>query len=581
LNARLSIRNWRFGSALLFVPPLLAAGLVGATLRHRSWNEPFFLSTAYYVLFAMLAIYVGVQLSGLGSGPPLRAWARDNLAGIVVTTVVSAIVLFSVSPAFRVLADETNLLGVSKNLYFNKTADFAVTGKWYFDNYWNLGVVTDRRPPLFPFFVCLVHIVRGYHPQNAFHLNAIVFVLFVFSSYRLAKRLGGEVFGVAAAIAVAVNPNTLFSARSAGFDFLSTFLLLAVVHSFLDYTTERSPRRLAILTLDLCFLAYVRYESWALFAAVAGVLLAFRTVRRADTRGFGFVYSLVPLFLLPRYWQSVAKANDSEQPLSASLFSFASFRENARNYFRQFVHPLDFDGPHAPLLMILGAAGCALLLFGFVRNVRAKRLAPRFVQVGALLVVILGLESVICFSYSWGKPEHAASARLFVWLDTFVAFAAAWLLTVVGKHLSVPLSMLGRRSGAPVTWLACGVLFAMYVPVASEARFINTLILTRQAAETWRFFEKLGTKRILILSDRPGLFTVMDYGAEDISTADRGLLYELSRHLYSDIYLVQEVDLATGKPLPGFAAFPDVEKETLYEFQNTESESIRIARVKR
>jgi hypothetical protein len=73
----------------------------------------------------------------------------------------------------------------------------------------------------------------------------------------------------------------------------------------------------------------------------------------------------------------------------------------------------------------------------------------------------------------------------------------------------------------------------------------------------------------------------MDYGALDISAnADRGPLFELSRHLYRDIYLVQEVDLGTGQPLPAFAPWPDIEKETVFEFQNTDTTSVRIARVK-
>jgi hypothetical protein len=286
--------------------------------------------------------------------------------------------------------------------------------------------------------------------------------------------------------------------------------------------------------------------------------------------------------LLPRYWQSIAKAADAEQPLSASLFSVSSFRQNVGDYLRPVMHPLDLDGPHSPVLMILAAGGCALLLFRMARGVRTKTLAPHHIQVAVLVGVLLGLEGVICFSYNWGKPQHAASARLFLWLDTFVSFAAAWLLTVVGTRVAALRATGSSRAGAVVTWLACAVLFAMHVPVASEARFINALLLTRQAAETWRFFDRLGQKRILILSDRPGLFTIMNYGAVDISTADSaGLLFELSRHLYADIYLVQEVDLATGRPRPAFAVWPDVGKETVYEFQNTDVDSIRIARVKR
>jgi hypothetical protein len=121
----------------------------------------------------------------------------------------------------------------------------------------------------------------------------------------------------------------------------------------------------------------------------------------------------------------------------------------------------------------------------------------------------------------------------------------------------------------------------MYLPVASEARYVNALFVTRQAAQVWKFFEQLGDKRILVLSDRPGLFTIMDYGSLDLGSAvaDRNCLFELSRHLYDDIYLVQEVDYDTKLPRAGFASWPDVPTVPVLEFQSTASSFVRIARV--
>ena len=125
-------------------------------------------------------------------------------------------------------------------------------------------------------------------------------------------------------------------------------------------------------------------------------------------------------------------------------------------------------------------------------------------------------------------------------------------------------------------------LFVMQIPTASEGRFTNDLHLTRQALRTWDYFSRLGTKNILILTDRPGLYTIMNYGALDIAAArsNRDPLNELSRKLYTDIYLIQEVDLATGKPGKEFDVWSDVPKETVCEFQNSDNGLVRIARVK-
>src|SRR5690349_11122700 len=130
MTERASIRNWTLLAGACLVP----APLISVTLRHPEYNEPFFVHSAFYVLFAMLVVYVKVRLTDLGS---LHAWTSENRVAILITKIVSVVVLAAVSPGFRVLADEANLVGVSKNLFFHRTANLAATGKWYFDNYWN------------------------------------------------------------------------------------------------------------------------------------------------------------------------------------------------------------------------------------------------------------------------------------------------------------------------------------------------------------------------------------------------------------------------------------------------------------
>ncbi|HXX67147.1 MAG TPA: glycosyltransferase family 39 protein, partial [Polyangiaceae bacterium] len=295
MSLRSIFQKWSLRTYLLFVPTFAVAVLVAFTLRHRAYNETFFVYGAYYVLATMLGTCLIVWLSGPGESWSLRAWTAANLPGLVTTTAVSSAVLIAVPAAYRVLADEANLVGVSKNLYATQTANFAVTGKWYFENYWNLNQTIDRRPPLYPFLVSLLHALRGYHAENGFHTNAIILVLFVFATYRLAKSLGGEVFGVAAAILVATNPNTVVAARSAGFDLLGVFLLLVVVLSFHRYVEQPSPRGLALLALSMCLFMHVRVESMGLVAVSLVMLVALRVVRRAHFNGYGLVYALIPV----------------------------------------------------------------------------------------------------------------------------------------------------------------------------------------------------------------------------------------------------------------------------------------------
>src|SRR5690606_27737935 len=120
------------------------------------------------------------------------------------------------------------------------------------------------------------------------------------------------------------------------------------------------------------------------------------------------------------------KANDAEQPLSVSLFSPSHFAQNTLDYLQVATTPWQVQGPHASLLLLLAAVVCSLIAFRLLHDVIKRRLARDTLQIALFIVGILLLHVVLSFSYFWGKPHHAISARLFIWLDTFVAFTAAW-----------------------------------------------------------------------------------------------------------------------------------------------------------
>jgi hypothetical protein len=553
-------------------PVVVALALLVVTLRKRNLMEPFFVHGTYFVLLTMVAFWASTYIIALKgtTRDTLVAWLKDNWRGLVLAAAVSLVAILAIQPALRVLADETNLLGVSKNLHFNKTADFATTGKWYYEAYWNLNVTTDRRPALFPFLVSLLHSFWGYSYTNAFHINAILIPLFVFVAYRLAKSLGGEVFGLLAGAFVVAHPITLISARSGGFDLMAGFFALVSVKCFLDYAREPTANRLAMLWLNLCMLAHIRYEGAASIVASAVVLLALRMVKWEHVKPYLFVYLFTPLFALPRIWQTIIKAGDSEQPLNTTLFGWKHLSENTRNYFGLLLNPLDFRRPHSGLLLALGLVGCLIVarsLWKLAHERERQLVKERF---AIFAVVWVGVMMVIYLPYFWGKPLHPASARLFVPLDAFFSLMAAWVVT-----------LLCRRAPLWLPSLVAAAAVFLHVSVASEARFINELTLTRQAAQTWRYFEQIHDKNIMVVTDRPGLFTVMDYGSVDLSVAKQSgdLLFELSRHLYRDMYVIQEIDLTTKKPLPEFEIWPDKKKETVLEFQNAENSTVRISRM--
>jgi len=235
--------------------------------------------------------------------------------------------------------------------------------------------------------------------------------------------------------------------------------------------------------------------------------------------------------------------------------------------------PLDGYPAHSGLVIALGLLGGLLWLLSRRRHWSPQDgnawKDPRL-RFAALVAGWMLLQVIVVFTYVWGRAQVPSAARLVIAIDTFFSFLAAWALTVA----------LERWRPFAAVLIAAAVL-ALQVPVASQHRFLNRLTQTRETATAWRFFESLHEKRILIVADRPNLFTIMEYGAMSFEAArqDPLLLDAFARHLFYDIYVVQQVRLSTNSPLPGYEIWPTRKLEPMLEYQNDADVLIRISRL--
>ena len=557
--------------------PLLASALVALLvvgLADIAYAQALYVQTTYFFLMATVLCWAGVYLyAGRDvSRPSVAAWAKDNWRGLAIAAAVTVVAWLAIHPALRILSDEADLVGTSKNLFASRTATFTVSGKNYYDSYWDIDVAIDRRPALFPFLVSLVHVARGYTYQNVFILNLLLLPVFVMVSYRLAKSLGGETFGVVAALLVAAHPITLVCVRSGGFDFCALFFSVLVLKSLSDHVREPSAARLAILWMNLCMFAEVRYESALFIVPVVALLLVFRLAPWSMLRPYAFIYALTPAFLAPRIWQAALRGSIPDQEVGVPAVSVQYLFDNTREYFRPVLSPLSSYPAHAGIVIALGLAGCALWLWARRRawlSIDWKDPRARF---AAFVAAWMLLQAVVVFAYVWGRAQAPSAARLVIAVDTFFSFFAAWTLTVTL-----------RRWRPFVAVLVAAAVLVMHVPLAAQHRMLNRLTQTRETATVWRFFESLHEKRILIVTDKPDLFTIMEYGAMSFDAArqDAHLFDAFARHLFYDVYVVQQIKLSTNSPLPGYDIWPERRLETMLEFQNDGDVLVRVSKLAR
>jgi hypothetical protein len=569
---KLTVSPGKFDKLALITLSLALLALLGIGMAELSYAQRLFVHTTYFFLLAMVLCWAGTYLHAARDvrRETIVNWAKENWPGLVIALAVTVIAWLAVHPALRILSDEADLVGTSKNLFASRTATFTVSGKNYYDSYWDVDVAIDRRPALFPFLVSLVHVVRGYSYENVFLFNLLVLPAFVLVSYRLAKSLGGETFAVVASLLVVAHPITLISVRSGGFDFLALFFALLVIKSLHDHLREPSAPTLAILWMNLCMFAEIRYESALFVVPVVALLLLFRTVTWPLLRPYAFIYALTPAYLAPRVWQAVLRGSVPEQEAGAITFSVGNFFHNAREYFKPVLSPLDNYPAHAGIVIALGLVGCVLWLGARRRESWApdwKAPGPRF---AAFVAAWMLLQVIVVFTYVWGRAQAPSAARLVIAIDTFFSFFAAWALTLALRRWRPFVAVL----------VAAGVL-VIHLPIAGQHRILNRLTQTRETATAWRFFDSLHEKRILIVTDRPDLFTIMDYGAMTFEAArqDPFIFEAFARHLFYDIYVVQQIKLSTGSPLPGYDLWPTRRLETMLEYQNDADVLIRISRL--
>jgi hypothetical protein len=534
--------------------------------------QQLFVNTTYYFLMATLLCWAGTYLESARDfrKDTVVAWMKENWPGLVIALAVTVVTGLAVEPALRMLSDEANLAGTAKNLFASKTATFTVSGKYYYDSFWDVDVAIDRRPTLFPFLVSLVHSFVGYSYKNVFVFNLLVLPAFLLVAYRLAKSLGGETFAITVALLAAAHPATLLAVRSGGFDFFATFFALLTIKSLLDYVQEPSPAKLARLWMNLCLFAEIRYETALFIVPIVALLLVFKLLSWGMLRPYAFVYAATPAFFLPRIWQALLRGNVPEQEPGTVTFSVGNFLNNAHEYFQPILSPTESFPSHSALLIGLGVVGCVLWLRWLVGRVRARQWQAPQVRFAIFVTAWLLLQAIISFTYVWGRAQYPSAARLVIALDTFFSFAAAWVLT----------SALTRfRPFVPI--LLASAALAFQLPVAAQHRSLNRLTQTRESRATWKFFEGLGEKRILIVTDRPNHFTIMNYGAMSFDSARRDpyLLTAFARHLFADVYVIQQIKLSTNEPLPGYEIWKDRKLDPVLEFQNDADVLIRVSRL--
>jgi hypothetical protein len=529
-----------------------------------------FVHSTYFVLLGVFLAWSALTIAHVkGVWSSWKSFFGDHGLSLAVALAVTTAVFVSVPPKFRVLSDETNLLGVSRSMLFDKTVYNRTETERYGGNLDPVNGDMEKRPMLFPFFIQLIHLVRGYDYRNAFILNFAALFVLLAGAFSLVKRIAGPAAALAAVLLIVSQPVVVLCAASGGFDLFS-FLFFGIAFTALyAFMKEPTPEGLAFTWVNLLMLAHTRYECALYCVIIVAGLLLFRYLRWEFVRPYAWLYVATPLAAVPLVLQRILMIDQMENPPGVAAFAWAHFLKNVSQVaasqfdFRLFL-------PYSNLLNLFAAAAALVIAAAWLSG-KLKPSRPHARHFFLILAAAVGSGFAIVLGYYFGDYLHPASVRLF--LPMAIAAAAV----PVALHVLFP-ARFGRR--ALLVLAAASVM--IYHPVAMEGRLTNTLDTIRENDEATAFLDKLHDHRILIIHALSGQYAALGYAAVDFGYAAENkssLRDELSRHLYLDVYAFQQIAYSNQKPVEEQGLPPEFKLETVSEIQTSEDQFLRISRV--
>ncbi len=531
----------------------------------------FYIKTSYYIILFLFLIWSYYFFNLLIKKIITSDIKSKNIIySLIISVLFTTVVYLSVPSRFRVLSDETNLLGVARSMTYDHSVYNQTMTKQYYDNVTVIGNELEKRPLLFPFFTQILHKVLGYNVQNAFRLNYLILFFTLFSIFSWLYQRLSIIEAISACLAIISIPIVTQNATSAGFDlFASSMTGLSFYVAYL-YIKEKNNSFLNLLILQLLMLSHARYESFLIGLIILGLLLVFKYIQFSKLKYNVEILLLSPIFISPLVFQRILMPNKYENSGNVDPFSFEHFLRNFQ-LFIQSQFKLISILPYPFILNWLGFLSLFIFsVFYFRKQINFNDTKHRHIAIIVFISTVAQFLLYMC--YYFGDYTHPSSARFFIYIS-IVLTLCPYILNLI-RSKTVPISLLVGSSL---------VSFFIYHPLSMEERFPNTQFLIRETYIIYNYLNKnVSDKNQLLIYSRPGQLSVHEYGAVDFNYANSNkdnLLNELDRHLFKDIYVFQRISYETQQPLKDDQLSESYKLTTLEERQTTATEYLRISKV--
>lgn len=523
-------------------------------------------ASSYWLTTLTLVIYAATLVRSMRDIDRRRL---RELGLVILAAVVAVAVLFAlVPPAYRVLADETNLLATSLSLHWHRTLNNIVTMAPSSAGPPEIVYqAIATRPPLFPYLVAVLHDLFGYHAGFPFVVNFCVGVGTLATLFVLGRELVGRAYAALATVLLAACPLYAIVVSSAGYDALNHWLFLLVLLGVTRFEAAPSPARFARIVVVTALAAQARYESVLLVVPLAVYAVCRWRLLVAGRRSLALLLS--PLLFLPavihRFALGIGGTEGGQpelrgRPVFAVQYLWPNFKRSLTLFFDVRCH----NYPIAHAASFLAVVGLVLVGIGLVRGriPRHKRAPLAFAAAGTLLFALVHL------SFAMGDLTTAYNVR-FATIDLGpLALLAAYALYRAIERLP------RRASRVALVTVAAGFC-ALYLPVARRNELVGSLTLPREYAANLKTLERFEPARLVVVSDRPSLYAARGLASVDAGWVERNAarLRAESKAQRLDVVVIQHVD-QDGRARPPLAR---TRLTTLSRYHSAPDGDVRVA----
>lgn len=570
--------NTRSKSALIVVLAIFSVVIsiyAGFFMFDQASMEAHYRQWTFYFLLISFVLWSQQLLCLLRNGAgKAKLWLVRHYVAILLALVLTVAAGLAVKGEFRILSDETNLLGTSMAMYESHGCYIPTQVLSYFNGMKStIESVVDMRPAFFPFHIYVAHCFFGYNPSNAFLVNLVASFFILLLLYYLVEKWLGRFYGILAMLFLSAFPLFILYVRSGGFEVVNLLWSL-ILFAFLDqFFRQRSANWAEMVFLTLPLLAQTRYESaLAVFCALPVVLYK---LSRSEFANLTYRTILLPFLFFPVAWlRLVTFSSEAFQVESVEkAFGFDILWKNLGRALPFFLGENREYGM-IPIITFIAIAGGIKLLLDLLSRRREGENRPY--SFALVLVGFVVFHALARFFYYWGNLTLQYTSRLGIIFLPFVVFLAVYFV----KSFCAAVSKVDRN------W-SLVFAFALIIhgwPVAANNLAVRDILFYREFKSVRNFLEKEFPDKnsYFIISDLANLYVPLEYNAVYVghAKANPGKIFaQLRKRAYENIIVVQKINLATRKPVSGSELGPRFKLEAIYETQLKIGEYIRISRI--